>query len=418
MGTMVSISIGNYNFLSYKNTFGDLLMPYSSSDLICEDVEDDEGRKYTRRYFKSTVKKFIRILDSSGHTMLAARDDFERNKAEELEYIQYCIDEGEKPSPSYEEFDRSFTFDEWCKVAGNCAVLLSKDTFDWKCCKYAQFENARPQKGTIVEEKVMRTLPFGEGFFGMDYEHTDCWNVFRVLLNAFPEDEEIILDYTDLYESGWCNEVPNTEDYNVPKTIILTEGKFDVEVISNAINILYPHMSKYYSFINFDDYKVQGSTNFLTHYLKAFIASGIQNRVIALYDNDSAGLAELEVLKTIRCPDNFRIMRLPDIAIAENYPTLGPNGMEQMNINGKACSIEMYLGNDTLRDGDGYTPIQWKGFVEKTQTYQGEIMRKQAIQERFREKVKQTKESKIVDTNVWKELDFLLRCLFDAFVEI
>lgn len=49
-------------------------------------------------------------------------------------------------------------------------------------------------------------------------------------------------------------------------------------------------------------------------------------------------------------------MRLPDLEFLKSYPTLGPNGLANMDINGVAASIELYLGNDVLR-GDGFLPI-------------------------------------------------------------
>jgi len=42
------------------------------------------------------------------------------------------------------------------------------------------------------------------------------------------------------------------------------------------------------------------------------------------------------------------VIHLPEIDIADNYPILGPNGKEYMNINGIVCEIEMFLGKDVL----------------------------------------------------------------------
>jgi hypothetical protein len=36
-----------------------------------------------------------------------------------------------------------------------------------------------------------------------------------------------------------------------------------------------------------------------------------------------------------------------------------------MNVNGLACSIEMYFGVDVLTRNNELIPIQWKGFEEK-----------------------------------------------------
>lgn len=43
---------------------------------------------------------------------------------------------------------------------------------------------------------------------------------------------------------------------------------------------------------------------------------------VALYDNDSAGLSEIKVLKNIPIPSNVRIMHLPDLEMCLHYPSL------------------------------------------------------------------------------------------------
>lgn len=181
------------------------------------------------------------------------------------------------------------------------------------------------------------------------------------------------------------------------------------------MKLLYPELCKCFSFMNFTEYKVNGSTNFLTHYIKAFIAAGVQNQVIAIYDNDSAGKAELINLISLQIPSRFKILTLPDIEIANNYPTLGPSGNEVMNINGLACSIEFFLGAELLKDNDEFIPIQWNGYVEKTKTYQGEIMKKGEIQNRFKKKLSSCLESKRYTKENWKEMNQLLISIISAF---
>ena len=60
-----------------------------------------------------------------------------------------------------------------------------------------------------------------------------------------------LFNYTNLFEGGWCDEVPEEKEYLVSKTVILTEGSTDARVISEAMKLLYPHMVKFYSFIDF-----------------------------------------------------------------------------------------------------------------------------------------------------------------------
>lgn len=201
----------------------------------------------------------------------------------------------------------------------------------------------------------------------------------------------------------------------MPKTIILTEGKYDAFVISQAINILYPYMSKFYSFMDFSSVHVQGSTNFLTHYLKAFIGAKIQNKIIALYDNDAAGLSEIMSLNSIMIPSNVRILHLPNIELCTSYPTLGPTVDEKANINGRASSIELFLGIDVLTTDGKLTPIMWTGYNEKTKSYQGAITHKGDVQKRFDQKIQYAKENGISNKQHWEDLDILLKYIFGAF---
>lgn len=141
---------------------------------------------------------------------------------------------------------------------------------------------------------------------------------------------------------------------------------------------------------------MQGSTNYLTHYLKAFIAAGIRNRIIALYDNDSAGLSEIKVLKNIPIPSNVRIMHLPDLEMCLHYPTIGPGGSSIDNINGRACSIEMFLGKDILKKSGEYEPVRWKSYIDKVDAYQGEIVSKSEVLKQFKLKVKRSQDQLVL----------------------
>jgi hypothetical protein len=80
-----------------------------------------------------------------------------------------------------------------------------------------------------------------------------------------------------------------------------------------------------------------------------------------------------------------------------------------MNVNGLACSIEMYFGIDTLMKNNQLIPIQWKGYDEKEKKYQGEISEKKYVQDNFRKKLKNTEVTEI------KEIKELLNTIFNAF---
>lgn len=415
MGEIVGLCIGNYEFLSYKNTFGDLLSIFSKEDLTIEKVFDEEiDESITRRYFTTTVGKAKMCLDVMGHTTSKAQSLFEYHKDSYMDYLKYYTDD----EVDIDSIEREYIFDNWARAVMKYSSILASDI--WEEGDYKSLKQCRCENNSICEKMVLDSLPhwkddtyFGIDFYNLDKEIGSPWDVFQIILEAFKPEEVITLDYTNLFEGGWCDEVPEEKEYSVSKTVILTEGSTDASVIYEAMKLLYPHMVKFYSFIDFSTYVVQGSTNYLTHYLKAFIAAGIENRIIALYDNDSAGLCEMESLKNIPVPSNVRIMHLPDLEMCCHYPTIGPAGKSVDNINGRACSIEMFLGKDILKRNTEYEPIRWKSYIDKVDAYQGEIVSKSEVLKQFKLKVKRSQNQIISEE--WEECDLLLREIFAAF---
>jgi hypothetical protein len=65
--------------------------------------------------------------------------------------------------------------------------------------------------------------------------------------------------------------------------------------------------------------------------IKAFVGAGIANRIVALFDNDTATRAALRALDRISLPKSLRIVLLPKVPIAASYPNIGPSGSVHMN---------------------------------------------------------------------------------------
>ncbi len=383
--------------------------------MTIEEVFNEELQEsITRRYFSMNVSKAKMCLDAMGHTISKARNVFEYHKKNYVDNLKDYSNE----KIDIDSIEREYTFENWSRAVKKYSAILAVDT--WEDGDYKLLRQCRCDNNSMCEKMVLDSLPHwkDDTYFGIDLYYVDegigsPWDVFRIILEAFKSDEIITLDYTNLFEGGWCDEVPEEKEYSVSKTVILTEGSTDTSVISEAMKLLYPHMVKFYSFIDFSTYVVQGSTNYLTHYLKAFIAAGIENKIIALYDNDSAGLSEIESLKRIPIPPNVRIMHLPDLEMCYNYPTIGPAGKSVDNINGRACSIEMFLGKDILKQNGEYEPIRWKSYIDKVAAYQGEIISKSEVLKQFELKVKRSRKQIILEE--WEECDLLLREIFAAF---
>lgn len=263
------------------------------------------------------------------------------------------------------------------------------------------------------------------GFPGVDLNAA-----LRLVLEIFPEDDECVYDVTDLilYEEYFKLDEDlveyavniSSQDYcNNGKTIILTEGKYDSLVLSESLNLLYPHLADYFTFMDFDSAKVGGGAGNLVNIIKSFSGAGIINKVVAVFDNDTAAHAALRGLQKAEISKNIKIFTLPDIQVLDNYPTIGPSGMVSMNVNGLAGSIEPYLGKNVLRDDDGnYYPIQWKGYDSTLKKYQGEIIEKGLVQKKFEEQLKCCKNDNILIGDFdWSGVRAILEEIFNLFHE-
>lgn len=162
--------------------------------------------------------------------------------------------------------------------------------------------------------------------------------------------------------------------------------------------------------------KPQGGVGHLMNVVKSFAGAGIENKIIALFDNDTAAYSTIESLKHIDIPSNIKVTHYPDIDLANHYPTYGPSGLTRENINRLAGSIELYFGVDVLKENGDLTPIQWKGYDERIGKYQGEILHKNELKTHFITKLKdcQNDQSRIIKED-WKEIDQIFKHLFTLF---
>lgn len=388
MGSFSEITFADYPVFSNKNWY----YPEIVNSLFLPDDFISEERKYTTRNrlvwgdayenekgtfkfkgYRQTVKVCRDRLEIFGASSKKAKKDFQQGK-------KISRQEG-----FYNFSLSSITYDQY--LAEIKSIIESKEiTYDQ------------------LNENFRESLTSGElGIYGFSLD-----SHLHSILSVLPDNDFVEYDLTDVINGGWVDE-DQAKYVDYEKIIILTEGKSDVEFISKSIEKLYPHLKDYYHFIDFDEYKVESSTSALVKLITSFAAANVKHPIIALFDNDTAGLKEMKKLTSKTVPLNIKILKYPDITIAKKYPTVGPTGKKKMNVNGLACSIEMYFGVDVLTRNNELIPIQWKGFEEKEKKYQGEIADKNYVQETFRKKLRKTEVTEI------EELNKLLNGIFSAY---
>ncbi|MFI5950394.1 HEPN/Toprim-associated domain-containing protein [Micromonospora chalcea] len=201
--------------------------------------------------------------------------------------------------------------------------------------------------------------------------------------------------------------------------VILTEGSSDSQLLSEAIQVTHPHLVGFLRFMDFGS-GAQGSAGSLPKMVRSFVGAGVANRVLVLADNDTAARDALDKLKREGLPDGYRLMHYPDLSLLRRYPTLGPQLDDPvlMDVNGKAGSLEMYLGRELLTVNGELVPVQWTGYVEGRKSYQGAISEaeKNRIQRAFRKKVK----AALLDPSVreqqdWGGVEAIVRAILGVF---
>jgi len=378
-------------------------------------LEKDDETEIAYQY-ANIVRNIKQRLEIMGFTLNRVKNEFDLLKKQKIEGLHSNLEEAIKDLEAIWEEElrllESSSFDDF--------LSSFKEIIDRKL-----FLSSRLSDN---EKPLIRYIIGNEGAFYHNFPCYDFRSFLRAVLEVSPEESLVVQDITELVNAGYYD--PDDEvcelaieellgDPISEKIIILTEGSTDKNVLEKSLKLLYPHLVGYYSFMDFGIANASGGASCLVSTIKSFVGSGIGNRIIALFDNDTAAKVAIKGLKKTIIPQNIKIFNYPDIEVAKNYPTLGPSGISKLNINGLACSIELYFGNDVLAQPDGQLiPIQWKGYDESINQYQGELLRKQDLQNAFFEKLDRCfNNNNLLEQADWSGMKLILEVIFKAFQE-
>ena len=431
MGTYTDFSVAGYPLINSKSAvIPEAMTVFRESDkriftrrlgdrnlLVWGDAYVDEADEVeTATMYVCGTDAVIARLDVMGFTINRARRDFESGRAAELAMYQERA-EGEPDTPWFADkvnLIQSLSFDEYL---GALRQVLSEGL------KPKPFDdNEKPGLSSAVRYILDDNDDYLFGFFAPDIR---C--LIRTVCEVSPKPSEVIQDITDLVDGGYyapdepvCQQsidsltLGHLENSN---RIVLTEGSTDTQVLKASLRLLYPHLSAYYSFLDFDTARAPGGAGQLASLVKGFAAAGIGNRIIAIFDNDSAARDAMRSLTQLRLPSNITVLSYPDIEFLRSYPTIGPSGNTNLDVNGLAASIELYFGSDVLRRSDGsLAPVQWKGYVQSIASYQGEVLGKTELQAVFSRKLEKAESDPVEQARQdWTGIDAILRVIFGAF---
>ena len=265
-------------------------------------------------------------------------------------------------------------------------------------------------------------------FYG--FPEVDRRHALRIALETAPPREVLTYDLTCLkteYDEeedrqfvSWIEDLMNESFSFSERVIVLTEGDTDRRFLKRSLDLLRPHLSEFFHFFDFKRRRVGGGAGELANLIRAFAAADVRHRLLALFDNDTGARAAISNLDSDSLPDNIAVRHYPSLAIASNYPTIGPSGAATMDVNGLAGGIELYLGQDVLRGDDGaFSPVQWKGYDRKIGAYQGEILNKKTVLNRFDARLSRCEaQPDQIDRYDWQGIEAIIDTMCTAFHEI
>jgi len=191
------------------------------------------------------------------------------------------------------------------------------------------------------------------------------YDILRMLAER-PENLDLIVhwDFMDVVESGYFER----EDFSVGVDdegfLLVTEGTSDTKVIQHAFAILRPEIADFFRFIDMEDNYPFGGHGQLMNFMRGLRSIGKADGVLAIFDNDTVGVASLAQLEEL---SGINAIKLPDLEEFRSFPTIGPNGEHLADINGKAAAIECYLKLPQR------CRIRWSNYEKRAGAYQGSI---------------------------------------------
>lgn len=384
MGTYSDFRIGKFSLESSGNfnttTHHSIYVP-SNSTVIQKDWGDGP---ITVEVFQATLREILPRLELLGNTLPKIAQRFAN------------------PYVTYDE-PHDVPFEE-------ALALVMKADLD----SIADFEAGKDGDGILPPEYQdrLKGSAYQQQFMTMPgwdlstlLDRLGPYDALRMLAER-PENLDLLVvwDFMDVVDSGYFERKDFTVGADGQGYLLVTEGTSDTDIIRHAFGILRPQIADFFRYVDMErNYPFGGHGNLL-NFMKGLDSIGMTGGVLAIFDNDAAGLGALKELA--RHP-NVRAVKLPDLEEFRSFPTIGPNGEHLADINGRAAAIECYLA---LPEG---CRIRWNNFDHKAGEYQGAIDQRDSEKSRQRD---QFLKAQATDDYPFEKIEKVLDMIVEACV--
>ncbi|KMN13210.1 hypothetical protein TU86_14150 [Pseudomonas weihenstephanensis] len=381
MGTVVELKVGGICLDWSKNHKGNdhgFLFQKEDRTILTEyELSDEEGGAPPEAFSQEVLSRRLGDikprLDLGGHTLEQARFFYE-------EYVKSEFTEGS----SEENF---LNFDELLQFVRGTPLSELDATYHWD-----HYKSPEKVKGRFSDEVFKSRIP-GYSFVHDAYSEVTYYGgllgffppymLLRVLAECDSNlDTNVTWEFGSLVENGWAYD----EDFvagapRIQRFMIATEGTSDAHILKHAFSLLRPYVSDFFDFIDVTERHPFPGTGNLIKFAEGLVRIDIQNRVLFVFDNDAEGYEAYQKTLALSLPPNVRALILPQLTDFNEFPCLGPEGLNNSNINGRAAAIECYLDLN-IKD---YPPAKviWTNLKRDPNIYQGALEYKDSYTKHF-----------------------------------
>lgn len=373
MGSMITLRLGRLEVDWGKNSFFRNHSPlFSKSDLGVADYFYADDQVIEQPAYVRKLRRVVGRLELLGYSL----DGCKKAYATALSHV-----------PDYYP---KVTIDFDVFRSALCAVDLDRVRNDEYDADYDLGEFACYVLHDPEFNRVANSLSSGvtrdDGTF---FENLDSYVTLRLLAeNPANLDRDLVWGIHDVVEGGY---IENTEVYeplsDEGRFLIVTEGSSDSAILKASLPGVAPDVSDFFDFVDMKDNYPFTGTGSLVNFCKGLAAIKVQNKIVIVLDNDTAGNAAFQRLQSLKLPRNMRVIKLPYLEEFSRFATLGPSGNSMEDVNGRAVAIECFL--DLNFGPDEVPAIRWTSYNHECGAYQGELALKDVYTKRFFEGINQ-----------------------------
>ncbi len=393
MGTEITLDIGGLSVDYAKNhrgiDHGSIFQEQDRKPVKSEQLDysyyehEDEDPTSAEMAFERPLKDVVPRLELLGFNLDRVRREYE-NVAESWRKERRSLsDEDSGPLPDL------MIFSEFCRFATEHPLSSLTDTF----VSGFDVESEKMIHGRFADQAAVSRIPnyescdiqaFSErSYFGGLMNILHPYSVMRLLAEGNGNDNaSVVWQYGPLVDAGWVTEAEFVPGARRTETfLIATEGSSDIHILKHALASLRPGIADFFRFIDVSESHPFPGTGNLVKFAKGLVKIDVQNQIVFLFDNDAEGLDAHQQLLALTLPPNMREARLPELEAFRAFPTQGPEGIQESNINRRAAAIECYLDPDvseypTMR-------VRWTNYKNALGVYHGRLEHKECYAKEF-----------------------------------